>query len=103
MRLTRAAESEGRKNTLEMAVQSPHSDYKTGNNTQHTVIKYLIRSTYTHAEEEFWPQGLQKHRSEQVNALRKAYLSILSTRIATKGKFWQPTASKATTRPTSEN
>jgi hypothetical protein len=53
--------------------------YKT---TQHTVIKYLIRSTYTHAKEDFWPQGLQKQWSEQLNMyikgnpLWKAYPSI---------------------------
>ena len=42
--------------------------YKT---THDTVIKYLVRSTYTHAEEDFWPHGLQKQRSQQLDTYFK--------------------------------
>jgi len=106
------------------------------------MIKYLVRSTYTHAAEDFWPQGLQKQRT-QLNTYvkRKPVTEGLSVHLKYKNSYkrevlpdntiqqleretiWyhttptkqqnkrtptspidmqQPTASKATTRPTSE-
>ena len=35
------------------------------------MIKYLVQSTYNHIEEDFWPQGLQKQRSKQLNTYIK--------------------------------
>ena len=35
------------------------------------MIKYLVLNTYTHAEEDFWSQGLQKQRSQQLSTYVK--------------------------------
>jgi len=60
--------------------------YKT---TRHTVIKYLVRSTYTHAEVDVWPQGLQKQRSQQLNTYvkRNPVTEGLSARLKYKNSY----------------
>jgi hypothetical protein len=52
-------------------------------------MKYLVRSTYTHAEEDFWPQGLQKQRSQQLNTCvkRKPVTEGLSVHLKYKNIY----------------
>ena len=55
----------------------------------HTVINYFVRSTYTHAEEDFWPQGLQKQWSQQPNTYvkRKPVTEGLSVHLKYKNSY----------------